>query len=188
MALQRCEHGHLYDPAKHTSCPYCGVPGLDLGKTQPKRPSGGTEELHTVPKDQSIGPGVAAGLTQGIYKRKIDIDPVVGWLVCTAGPERGSDYRIRAENNSIGRSESMQICIAGDDGISRENHAFVSYDPETNKYTILPGIAKGLVHHNRQPVYGPVELRPFDEIRLGGTTLLFVPFLGDFGAPNFRWA
>ena len=27
--LTRCENGHLYDPARHTSCPYCSVPDLD---------------------------------------------------------------------------------------------------------------------------------------------------------------
>lgn len=188
MALQqRCNHGHLYDPAKHTSCPYCGVPNLDIGKTLPKRPPG-EEAQHTVPKDQSLGPGSQPGLTVGVYKRKIAIEPPVGWLVCVEGPERGMDYRIRAENNAIGRAETMSICIAGDEGISRENHAFISYDPETNRYTILPGIARGLVYHNRAPVYAPSDLRAFDEIKLGNTTLLFVPLCGEFGAPGFRWA
>ena len=82
----------------------------------------------------------------------------------------------------------MRICISGDDQISRENHAFISYDPESNKYTMLPGNARGLVYHNRAPVYVPSELHAFDEIKLGGTTLLFVPLCGDSGAPGFKWA
>jgi hypothetical protein len=165
------------------------VPGLDIGKTQPKRPAAsGPEESHTVPKDQYVAQGADNEVTRPVFVARIGIDPVVGWLVCIAGPERGSDYRIHAENNSIGRSETMDICIAADQRISREHHATISYDPETNKYTLLPGSARGLTHHNRQPVYGPVELRPFDEIKMGESSLLFVPFLGDFGAPNFRWA
>jgi hypothetical protein len=97
------------------------------------------------------------------------------------------DYRIRSENNSIGRSETMRICISGDETIARENHAFVSYDPESNSYTLLPGSARGLVYLNRGPVYSQSPIRPFDEIKLGNTTLLFIPLCGDFGG-KFRWA
>jgi len=190
LALQRCNKGHLYDPAKHTSCPYCGVPGLDIGGTQPTHSRGSSEEVHTVPKDQPAAPGEHDRPTQGFFTDRIGINPPVGWLVCIDGPigVRGRDYRLHAGNNSIGRSNTMMISIEADETISRENHAFVSYDPESNKYTIFPGIAQGLAYHNRQPVYAPVELRPFDEIRLGKSTLLFVPFLGEWGAPNFRWA
>ncbi len=187
MALeQRCSNGHYYDTAKHTTCPYCGVAGLDIGKTVPKRPAG--ESFPTHPKDAPGEPGEDPGKTVGIFKSRIGIDPPVGWLVCIDGPDRGMDYKIRSENNSIGRSETMRICIDGDETIARENHAFVSYDPESNTYTILPGIARGLVYLNRGPVYGPANLRPFDEIKLGNTTLLFVPLCGDFGGKSFRWA
>src|ERR1700759_94390 len=30
--LMRCDNGHYYDPKKHTSCPFCGVPGLNVGQ------------------------------------------------------------------------------------------------------------------------------------------------------------
>ena len=187
MALeQRCSAGHYYDTAKHSSCPYCGVAGLDLGKTTPKRPA--NEPQATQPKDQPVMRGAEPGATVGYFKDRLDIDPPVGWLVCIDGPSRGTDYRIRAGNNSMGRSESMRICIDGDETIARENHGFVSYDPESNTYTVLPGIARGLVYLNRGPVYAPSPLRPFDEIKLGNTTLLFVPLCGNFGEKPFRWA
>ena len=186
MALERCPNGHYYDPTKHTSCPHCGVAGLDFHKTAPKRPAG--EEEKTVPKDQTAGVrGEEPGFTTPFFNRRIGIDPVVGWLVCIDGPNRGMDYRIRSENNAIGRAETMRICIAGDEGISRENHAIISYDPESNTYTMLPGMARGLVYLNRSPVYGPAPLRPFDEIKLGSSILLFVPLCGDFGGKGFRW-
>jgi hypothetical protein len=130
--------------------------------------------------------GGEPGATIGIVKGKIGIDPPVGWLVCIDGPDRGMDYRIRSENNSIGRSETMRISIDGDETIARENHAFVSYDPESNIYMLLPGSARGLVFLNRGPVYSPSPIRPFDEIKLGNTTLLFIPLCGDFGG-KFRW-
>jgi hypothetical protein len=186
VALQRCSNGHYYDPAKHTSgCPHCGIPGLDIGKTVPKRPP--SEDVHTVPKEQHFA-GEEPNLTQGIFKQKIGIDPPVGWLVCIDGPDRGMDYRIRSEINSIGRSEQMRICIAGDEGISRDNHAMLAYDPESNTYTIMPGTSRGIVYHNRSPVFGQTPLRPFDEIKLGATTLLFIPLCGDFEGRGFKWA
>jgi hypothetical protein len=56
-------------------------------------------------------------------------DPVVGWLVCTAGPERGQDYRLRSERNRIGRDPALEVCIATDPTISRSAQAQVTYDP-----------------------------------------------------------
>ncbi len=75
---------------------------------------------------QGIGGGDASGGDQPT--RRIGqggpggIDAVVGWLVCVHGRNRGRDYRIRSENNTVGRSENMDICISGDDLISRERH------------------------------------------------------------------
>jgi FHA domain len=183
---QRCKNGHYYDTDKHTSCPYCGIEGLDIGKTVPRRAGSQAaaaprEELREPRQDQG-------GKTVGIYMSKIGIDPPVGWLVCIDGPNRGMDYRIRSENNSLGRSETMRICIDGDNRIAKENHAFVSYDPESNTYMLLPGSSKGLVYLNHGVVSAPVPLRPFDEIKVGETVLLFVPLCGEFGGKSFRWA
>jgi hypothetical protein len=181
---QRCNAGHFYDTSKHTTCPYCGVPGLDIGKTTPNRAGAGAEPRRaTQPKDSPTERGGDPGVTVPLIKGRIGIDPVVGWLVCVDGPDRGRDYKIRSENNSIGRSETMQICIDGDDAIARENHAFVSYDPESNAFTLLPGNARGLVYLNRGPVYSQVAMKAFDQIKLGNTTLIFVPLCGD----HHRW-
>jgi hypothetical protein len=139
-----------------------------------------------LPKE-SRGREAPEGSTVGLYTEVIGIDPPVGWLVCIDGPDRGRDYRIHAANNSIGRSETMAICITGDDNISRENHAFLIYDPETNTYAVRPGVARGLVHLNRGLVHEATPLRPFDEIKIGKTTLLFIPLCGDFGGKSFRW-
>jgi hypothetical protein len=158
------------------------VPGLDIGKTLPKRPQ--VDDAKTMPKDQGFS---GAELTRSFFIDKIGIDPVVGWLVAIDGPSKGMDYRIRSENNSIGRSEQMRICIDEDTEISRENHAIISYDPRANVYHILPGISKGIVYLNDRPVYAPAELAPFDQIMLGKTTLLFIPLCGEFGARPFKW-
>src|ERR1041385_3579869 len=131
MALKRCENGHYFDPAKHTSCPSCGVQMIDV----PTRPKAGLDALPVPPAaGQKAAPGAGAGAGAGPQKasasasaddgetvalgvKKQGIDPVVGWLVCTAGPDRGRDYRIRSERNFIGRGEEMDIAIRGDDTI-----------------------------------------------------------------------
>lgn len=123
------------------------------------------------------------GQTVGLNFKKLGIDPVVGWLVCTEGADKGRDYRIRSENNFLGRGENMHIVIQGDSTISRERHAVLSYDPKTNSFTLLPGSGRGIVHLNGEPLYQHRELSPYDEIELGNTKLMFVPFCG----PKWQW-
>lgn len=199
MALERCPNGHLYDPAKHSGgCPYCGLAdvGLDFSKTHPKRPASEygadePEELRTRARDQPAPGGADPGATQAYYRRELNLDPVVGWLVCIEGNNKGRDYRIRSENNFVGRSEKMDICIEGDDGISRENHAVITFDPLNSSFKLSPGNARGIVYREEQidrterAVHSPVDLNPYDKIRLGRTRLLFVPFCTPDG---FNWS
>jgi pSer/pThr/pTyr-binding forkhead associated (FHA) protein len=175
-ALTRCENGHYYDSQKHSSCPFCGVQNLDIDikKTMAKRPN----NTGGVPKEDGSG-----GKTVGVFRKKLGIDPVVGWLVAIEGPEKGNDYRITSERNFIGRSEKMDISIPGDDTISRENHAIVSYNPKNNSFRLFLGESRGLVYLNDDEVITPVELNPYDQIEIGETKLKFVPFCGE----QFRW-
>lgn len=113
----------------------------------------------------------------------VGINPVAGWLVCTQGSDKGRDYRIYAGNNFIGRSDSMDICIHGDDSVSREKHACVSYDDKKNKFYIYQGDSRGLVYVNDETVFVPQLLNPYDVIEIGKTKLLFIPFCGE----KFQW-
>src|SRR5215813_9514862 len=126
--MERCPNGHFFDPAKHMSCPHCGIEGLDLGPTQAK--SGSTIAATVAASDSKTMPAggryADEGATVGYFKEKIGLEPVVGWLVCVEGPDRGRDYRIRSQRNFIGRDTRMDISIAGDSQISRENHAVIS--------------------------------------------------------------
>jgi hypothetical protein len=182
MAKQKqCDKGHYYDPKKYSSCPYCGVPGLDV---QPDAPSEAGEDTVTVGHSTESRPVVDSGeVTVGIYRKELGMDPVVGWLVCVDGPDRGRDYRIRSEKNFIGRSEKMNICIHGDETISRENHAIVSYNPRNQTFKLLPGESRGLIYLNKEEVDVPQTLNPYDQIELGKTTLVFVPLCGE----KFKW-
>ena len=184
MNLKRCDSGHLYDPNKHSLCPFCGVPNLNIGETRGKGRMPEQQEIAgTRAKNHAEWMKGDEGKTVGLLRKKIGIDPVVGWLVCVKGPDRGRDYRIRSERNFIGRSEKMDICIAGDNSISRDRHAVVTYNPNKNSFKLSPGETNGMVCVNGEDVESLTDLKPYDRIRLGETELLFIPFCGE----NYQW-
>lgn len=109
--------------------------------------------------------------------------PVVGWLVCIDGPSKGRDYRIHSQNNFIGRSRSMDICIEGDNTISSERSAVLSYDDMNRIFYFAPGQSLNLVRLNGNALMMPMELHAYDELTIGKTKLLFVPLCGE----RFDW-
>jgi hypothetical protein len=186
--LIRCENGHFYDPKKHATCPYCGA-AVSGTPTTPKRREpveaphgdvGPTRPVDLFPQPPDIAKGDE--ITRRPVFDKTLIDPVAGWFVCTHGPEKGKDYRIRSENNTIGRDDDMNISIK-DDMISRQRHAYVTFDPQTNRFYLRPGEARGLVHRNGNVVFQAEELHAYDEILLGKTKLVFIPLCGE----HFKW-
>lgn len=189
LAIKRCPNGHFYDPEVNASCPWCAVPADDVERTRPAGPA----VAHAADKSTTVklSPGGASiagrpedeGRTVAVVKRRIGIDPVVGWLVCVKGPDRGRDYRIRSEKNSIGRSDSMDICISGDDSISRSDHAFLVYDPKKRSFRIQAGLSRGLIYLNGEEVIASETLGAFDRIEMGRSEFLFVPLCGE----GFQW-
>ncbi len=111
------------------------------------------------------------------------ISPVVGWLVCIAGPSKGQDYKIHADNNYIGRASYMDISIASDDTISRENHAILAYDTREKLYYFAPGSGRGIVRLNGKAVLMMTELHAYDRIEIGKSVLIFMPLCGE----KFSW-
>ena len=111
------------------------------------------------------------------------IDPVVGWLVSVEGPDKGRDYRIRTERNFIGRKDNNDIVIKGDDSISREKHAIISFNPRKRSFRLAPGDSRGLIYHNDEEVLTPLELHAYDVLEIGKTKLMFIPFCGE----KFSW-
>jgi hypothetical protein len=136
-----------------------------------------------IPRGLQEGDEREHGKTIGYYHQKIGIDPVVGWLVCTEGGDRGRDYRLHSEKNFIGRSENMDVCIRGDETISRENHAIISFNPKNNTFKLQPGDGRGLVYLNEEDIDVPTQIKAYDVIEVGQTKLIFVPFCGE----NFKW-
>ncbi|MBL7979031.1 MAG: FHA domain-containing protein [Bacteroidetes Order II. Incertae sedis bacterium] len=211
--MQRCTNGHYYDPTKHSTCPACGVdidlganftrpnpapfspptPPVALGDVGGTRKMGANPAVNPPspapppipsPSTPPMGGLQQAGRTIALYQgSKAGVEPVVGWLVCVAGPDRGRDYRIRAERNFIGRAKSQHICIESDEAISREKHAILTFNPKKRTFKIQPGDSAGLVYVNDEDVDGPLELKPSDEIEIGRSKLRFVPLCG----ADFMW-
>jgi len=110
-------------------------------------------------------------------------NPVVGWLVCVDGTDKGTDYRIRNGNNYIGRDQSMDICIRNDNHISNKNAAIIGYDDLERQFFFGPAGGHNTVRVNGKMVINAIPLAPYDEITVGTTKLMFVPLCGE----RFDW-
>lgn len=110
-------------------------------------------------------------------------NPPVGWLVCIEGNDKGSDFRIHSQNNFVGRSKSMDICIPGDEYISKEMAAVVSYDDVDRTFYFSPSTGHNIIRANGRPVFSAVVLNAYDELTIGKTKLLFIPLCGE----RFDW-
>lgn len=191
MPVIQCPNGHYYDTDKNGSCPWCGVQGLDDEATV-RFPGAVSERTvpfqwqadATVPlRPHQIGASSPDGATVAVIKKRSGIDPVTGWLVCVEGPEKGRDYRIHTEKNYIGRSDTMDISLKGDDSISRSNHAVLTYDPRKRRFSISKHEGRGLVYVNGEEIDGRSALSSYDVIEMGDSKFIFVAFCSD----KFDW-
>jgi len=123
------------------------------------------------------------GATKRLVAPDAVVDPVVGWLVCIAGADKGRDWRLHSERNFIGRGPSMDVSIGGDESISRDKHAILSFDPKRSEFWLQPGDSTGLVYLNGEAIYLPHQLRERGTIEIGSTTLVFLPFV----STGFQW-
>lgn len=108
----------------------------------------------------------------------------VGWLAIVSGPGRGATFTLFSGVTIIGRGEDQTVRLDfGDNSISRTNHAAIAFDAEQNTFFIGHGGKANLVRRNNRPVLSTEELAMGDLIRIGETTLRFVPLCG----PEFGW-
>ena len=205
MTLIKCPNGHYYDSSRFSNCPHCGMSGaasvgadqttVPLNIPDAPQPSNMVTEPLTVPQPVVSQPAnvtvpiasdddrtlpVTADMLDGMAEKPA---PVVGWLVCTDGVNKGTDYRLHQGRNFIGRSPEMDVCILGDNTVSRSSHAIVVYDPRSNVYLAQPGSSKELFYVNDKLVLNPVELKTMDLLNIGDTKLMFVPLCGE----QFHW-
>lgn len=188
----RCPRGHWYDDSL-PSCPICGI-GLSVTARQAmgSRMTGGaaTDDDVTVAvgadDDVTVAIGGAddditiAGLetddevTVSYFSTLEHGKPVVGWLVCTVGNERGRDYRLHAAKNFVGRSAHMDLAVFDDPRIVRDRHFSIIYDPKGNEFYAMPG--EGAVSVNGEPLTDAKKMQDGDILAFGGSEFVFVPF------------
>lgn len=110
--------------------------------------------------------------------------PITGWLVVVHGPGRGHFASVFDGVNSVGRDAGQSTSLNfGDEAISREQHAFITYDYKSRQHYIQHGGKAGIVRLNDKPVLQPMELNDRDIVALGETTLRFTAFCG----ADFDW-
>ncbi len=180
-----------WGPQPETDTAWGGTPVTEGGKTAPIGYQGGnsrpvTDDSVTRPPrgyERDERRVDEEQKTVGELRRKLGIDPVVGWLVCIKGTEKGKDYRIMGRVNTIGSSERMDICIKGEKTISKVNHARLGYGEKTNRFTLIPADGANVIYLNGEEVYSPTELSPYDLIEFGETALVFIPFCSS----RFTW-
>ena len=191
MEMRKCLNGHYYDASIHVTCPYC-TSARDMEKTVAMGFQGGgvpmADDVKTIPLWNNSGNFIQeqdSGKTVALMPQKlgIKVDPVVGWLVCVDGADRGKDYRIHSENNYLGRDASMDICITGDEAISRQNQAIITYDTQQKKFYLSSATGRSMIRLNGNALFQTTELHTLDHIIIGATELLFVALCGE----DFQW-
>ena len=151
-----------------------GQPGQSVCDANETRPPRGYRQERRADEEQK---------TVGDMKQKLGLEPVVGWLVCIDGAEKGKDYRLWGRINTIGRGEQNDVCIKSDPSISKENHARLGYDPKNNRFRLIPASSSNNIYLNGDVVDIPTPLHAYDVIEFGETKLAFVPLCGE----HFSW-
>ncbi len=140
--------------------------------------SGGPRTVIAGGRRRAAGKGAEGGDEPGMA------DSVVGWLVVVDGPGKGSSVRLGNGQNGIGRGQNCRVRLNfGDQQISRNDHAVLTYDPRGNRFYIRQGQGVNLVYLDENPVLETTPLRPGSRIALGETTLRFIAFCDD----EFTW-
>lgn len=156
-------HLHFVEPGVLQACPVCAtMPNPTLVTRARQEPPAAATTI-------APGPRGAGGETAAA------IEPAVGWLMCTQGPDRGRDFRLVAGANAIGRGDDMAVRLAGDSAVQRQQHAVVEFDAARRFFMLRPGDNRGLVYLNGVELKATTPLHAQDRIELGSSTLVFVP-------------
>jgi hypothetical protein len=195
MANKYCNNGHRYDDS-NPRCPYCPVvdPGTISRTTvaTPRPDEGPTEAANSRPASQNAGasegflpprsprlPQSDAGKTIPVMIKTTRIDPVVGWLICVRGVNKGRDYRLLTGRNNVGRAPDMDVLIEGDETISRERQCEVVYSMKSKAFHVVPGTGRNLIELNGEEVLERRALKAHDRIGIGQSQFMFIPLCGD---------
>lgn len=121
---------------------------------------------------------------RGETEKPDEYEPVVGWLVICDGCGKGRSFELGHGMNSIGRGSDQSVSLDfGDDLISRQNHAMVTYDLRGRRFFVQHGGGKNLTYLQEEPVLAPTDLPNLATIQIGRTSLKFVALCG----ADFHW-
>ncbi len=188
MNLTKCSNGHFYDSDAYASCPHCGgtvdntTISLDAGMTQSLSSTIDLESLQrkTDHADGGYGYGdLDDSKTISIYQnQRVEtktMAPVVGWLVCTKGRFYGQGFELKSGRNFVGRGIDMDVCLSGENSVSRERHATIIHEPRQNIFIAQPGDSRELFYVNNDVVLSPVQLKKNDILQIGEVCLMLIP-------------
>ncbi len=195
MNLTKCSNGHFYDSDTYAACPHCSGSSAAVENSTVAFDSGSnigaTVDLDSFAPEPSVSaPGPIPGMvmpqgnlddsrTISVYQSaKVEnpqISLVVGWLVCIKGKMYGQDFRLKSGRNFIGRGAGMDICLAGENTVSRDRHAAIIHEPRKNIFIAQPGESRELFYVNGDVVLSPVQLKKNDVLQIGDVSLMLIP-------------
>ena len=98
----------------------------------------------------------------------------VATLRIVDGPGKGQERPVFSGTNQVGRSADNRIPLDfGDNTISRQQHAVISFDSGSEEFRIFDGGKQNPVHVNGERLSGDRPLNDGDTIKIGLTTLRF---------------
>lgn len=202
MEIKQCEKGHFYK-ATLDRCPVCEKKSQDKNnfrmkmksdmfysdsisreKMNPSNETLAAKDYYETSRVQNYKLPKPIINKEESEKASIkeNILPVVGWLVCIKGTEKGKDYRIHAGYNYIGRAATMDIVLS-DDRVSGEKDCFIGYDSVEKKYFLGYVNGTNMILVNGRQINGFAEIKSGDYIVIGSCEYRFHAFCGK----DFDW-
>lgn len=191
MDVKRCGKGHFFDADIYTDCPYCNKADkkpdakdyadfstpdyrndLTMMEIQGERELG--MQLTQMYAEEVDGDDDNEK-TIGLSFTSAGINPVVGWLVCEDGPERGRSYPLYAGRNFIGRSHRSDVSIYDDNSISRENHCSIIFEPNESCFFLLPS-SNAVTMYGGNVLRGETLLENEDTFTIGNSTFRLIAY------------
>lgn len=98
----------------------------------------------------------------------------VAGLKVVDGPGKGQERPVFSGTNQVGRSAENRIPLDfGDNTISRQQHAVISFDSGSQEFRIFDGGKQNPVFVNGERLSGDRALNDGDTVKIGLTTLRF---------------
>jgi len=144
----------------------------DRGRTMPPPDWGRQERRVTDPNK-----------TQSEMTTDSGVEPVVGWLVCVEGKEKGRSFQLYGRINTIGRGRKNDIVFSEDTLVSREDDTRVGYDPRSNSFRVIPSQNTNNIYLNGSVIDASTVIRAYDILEIGGEKLVFIPLCSE----RFSW-